>query len=96
MKKNNNGFKAYENPTYEYIHINNQKVRIDISWSNDFSFKLSFNFRNILYQITLDPIKNEQFIFSFDAINFEKIEINEIDKKIIVDRLNDILDYYFN
>ena len=89
-------FRAYENPAFEYLNIKNQDVKVKIYWNNGFAFKIEFIFENKSYKKEFAPIKSKEYIFGGDEINFDEIELSEIDKNRLADRLTDILNYHFD
>ena len=98
MKKKNKEdiFNADANPTYEYININNQRIKVHISWSEGFAFKLEFSYENEMYKREFPPIPTKEYFFGLDDINFDQIKLHKIERQRLADRLNDILNCHFD
>lgn len=98
MRVNNKPFKSYDNPAFESIHIQNRETLVKIAYDDleGLSFSLEFSFNGTHFTKVLDKISNKEKSFSPDEINFDGIELYQIDKEKIAHSLNEILDYYFS
>jgi hypothetical protein len=98
MKIQDKLFKSHENPTQLTIHIDNQKIIINISHSlSEIGrvFKLDFNYKGEYYEKQLILSKTtiaQHHYWCSNEILFDKIQLHEIDKSRIASCLNEILD----
>jgi len=98
MKDKDNIFKVTENPSYLFIHIDNHKIKVRIFFESSekgTTFKVDFIFENKNYKTELHVTQRNN-IFYDDDINFQDIELHDIDKQNIADCLNEIMEHYFD
>jgi hypothetical protein len=95
-KKEPEYFKPHLNPTYEYIQVNNEKIRVKIFRNEEFSFTLDFYYNGGIYQHVIPKISSNYHIFGRDDISFEGINLNVLEKEKLAKRLNQILNSLFD
>lgn len=95
-KKKLHIFEPYNNPTFDFIYHNQEKIKVRISWKVGFEFMIEFNIKDQKYSLILPPITTDHKLFCRDDINFSGIELHPIEKDNISRRLNEILNYNFD
>lgn len=90
--KNNNSL------SYIIIHIQNIETRVRI-WYDDregLIFYIEFKFKGDHFKKALEKITSKEKTFHSDDISFNGVELLQLDKDRIAQRLNEILNYTFN
>lgn len=93
MKKYNTIFNFSENPTFDFIHINNQKVKVRLYLNGNKQFELSFTYNGKAYSLILDPIPHKDYQIEYDKIDFNDLVLNQVEQIKLSNRLNEIIDY---
>ncbi len=97
-KNKHDSFKPFENPSYTVIHIQNREIIVKITL-NDFeglSFSVEFTFEKKVFKKEFEKISSKEKIYDFDEIEFNGLDLHQIDKAKIAHCLNAMLDFHFS
>lgn len=84
------------NPTFDFIHINNIEVKVQILLHKNAIFELSLNHNDKIFKCKLGPIQNKEYHVSSAEIDFDGITLNAIDSKKLADDVNKIIDFLYD
>jgi hypothetical protein len=87
-----------DKPSYISIHIQNIKTQVTITSNSqsNLCFKAEFIFNGKLYKKDFEPILSSGKIYSLEEIQFDGIELHDIDRNRIADCLNKRINYHLD
>lgn len=88
-------FNAHLNPAYDYIEINQEKVLVSISRSEENRYTISFYYKGQHHDLVLPALTSNGHIFGSGDILFGDVNLEIFEKEKLAKRLNQMLDSYF-